>query len=209
MHRQSAYFMETRRPRRVFDGRTRRGHRVSRAQRAPQSHSQCEKCPLESQRPACLRNREAHEPCGARHIGDLEERPAPGVCLSFHNCHRAHALHREDVIDHQSKTHQRSEQRRASGPSRLAQGGSQRHCAMAPGILHPEDHPHRTDKDLARGKRTDQADADAPVKPKWPDHRLDPPPARRNCARSAPGASGRRRIWDRSPGTRAESRSRE
>ena len=46
--RQPACFMETRRPSRAFEGRTRRGRRVSNTQPVPWSHSPCETSGTES-----------------------------------------------------------------------------------------------------------------------------------------------------------------
>ena len=56
---------------------------------------------LMTQGVACLVNDKTDQPCGAGHIGCLKERPLPAVGFPFHDGDGTHALHGENIEDHQ------------------------------------------------------------------------------------------------------------
>src|SRR3974390_869062 len=87
------------------------------------------------------------------HVRELNRGPLPAAGLAAHHGHRGHALHREREEDQQSGG--------AANGEALGQGRLQSDRARI--ALHAVDRAERSDDDLARGKRTDQAYADLPV----------------------------------------------
>jgi hypothetical protein len=59
---------------------------------------------LETQGATTLKNNQRQNPGGASHVGSLEDRPLPSVRLALHDRDGAHALHGEDVKDHEGET---------------------------------------------------------------------------------------------------------
>jgi len=76
----------------------------------------------EAEGAAALINDEGKNPRGAGHVAGLEDRPFPAVGFAFHDGDGAHALHREDVEDHEREADERREEGATVGPFGGEQG---------------------------------------------------------------------------------------
>ena len=116
----------------------------------------------ETEGATALVHNEAENPRSASHVERLEDRPFPAVRLALHHRDRAHALHGEDIKNHQCETHERREERAAIRPFR-----SQQRVAERGGIfvrcLRVEHHSHRGNENFPGRERTDQANANLPM----------------------------------------------
>lgn len=105
----------------------------------------------EAERGAGLVDNKRQNPRGASHVTDLEKRPSPRICFTPHHGNRRHALHGEDIEDHERETHERSEERATIRPLRTGERIAQRRGIFTI-ILGIEDYAHGRNEYFARGE---------------------------------------------------------